>query len=615
MYLPLCILFSYFSSHCTTIALNIDKPKVGDLIKIQYNGFLPIKNTKLYCVIYFKDFNNITHTLKIKKKINKIRSTFIIPDSSVYFTFFAVNKSKIDNNNGQGYGFHVFENNKPIRFSYLMKGYNNKFEEFLFKGRIDYNEAAKNIEKEWQLYPEMENKCIPYYLEVLLKIPEKKNEILKKVKEKLDSAIQNKVQERQIRYFASLYYENNLRGLDSIKTILTELFPNGITSSEKRIFEIKYSKESNTKFEEIDKLLNGNHELTSFQKIDLINFKLAVLLYQNKIELFELVFSKVQKEFPNYLLYSFLGNNFNDYAASYFKQNNLNLANRFSKQSLRFYNYLDTLSNAYGNGLDTYANIAYALGDLDNAITYQNKAIELMNLQNENSNQRLIEYLNYAKKYPDIVNIGREIIKANTSTFVIDSLYNNALKELNKKDPEYFKLKKESFQKYQNEIISKIINQKAKEFLVLDLSGKPVRLNDYKGKILIIDFWATWCKPCLASFPAMKKLQSEFSDKNVKFVFISTLEHINSTDSINLKEKIINLANIKQFTEFEILIDQQNPKTGNFNTALDYRVQGIPAKYIVDKNGNLRYESVGFGTEAKLKNEIKIVIDYLLKEN
>ncbi|WP_255067302.1 TlpA disulfide reductase family protein [Lacihabitans sp. LS3-19] len=552
--------------------------------------------------------------MEIENKRNKIKSSFTIPDSAVYFTFFAVNISEIDNNYGQGYDFHVFENNKPIRYSYLMKGYNNKFNEFLFKGKVDYNEAAKNIEKEWQLYPEMENKCVPYYLEVLLKIPEKKNETLVKIKEKLDNGIQSKIQEREIRYFANLYYENNLKSLDSVKNILTKLFQNGITSSEKRISEIKYGENSNTIFEDIDYLLNSNHELTTFQRIDLVNYKLAVLLYQNRIEIFESVFSKAQKEYPKILLYSFLAHNFNEYAYSYFKGNKLDLANLFSKQSLRFYSNLDTLSISYGNSLDTYASIIYASGDLNNATKYQSKAVELMNLQNDTSNQRLIEYLNEARNFPEIINVGRKIIKANTSTNLIDSLYKNALKKLNKEDPDYLKLKKDAFQKKQKEILSKIINQKAQDFALFDLNGKTVQLKDYKGKILIIDFWATWCKPCLASFPAMKKLQNEFKDKNVKFVFISTLEHVNTSDSINLTEKILELANIRHFNEFEILIDQKNSKSGDFKMALDYNVQGIPAKFIVDKNGNLRYKSVGFGSEDKLRFEIDTVVNFLLSE-
>ena len=146
--LHLFILFSYFTSNGLNIALNIEKPKVKDVIKIEYKGYLSEKSTKLYCVTYFKDFSKITRTLEIKSNKEKILSTYTVPDSAVYFIFYAVNKSEIDNNHGKGYGFHVYENNKPTKYSYLMKGYYNKINEFLFKGNTDYYEAAKNIEKE-----------------------------------------------------------------------------------------------------------------------------------------------------------------------------------------------------------------------------------------------------------------------------------------------------------------------------------------------------------------------------------------------------------------------------------------------------------------------------------
>ena len=183
---PLFILFINFSSYCRNLTISNDKPNEGDLIEILYHGSLSKKNTKLYCVLFFKDFSKVTKTLETNIKENKIKSTLIIPDSVAYFIFYLVNRSEIDNNLGQGYGFHVYDRNIPIKSSFLIKGYNNKYYDYLFKGNIDYKVAAKNIEKEWQLYPEMENKCIPYYLGVLLKIPDKKNEALGKIKEKLE---------------------------------------------------------------------------------------------------------------------------------------------------------------------------------------------------------------------------------------------------------------------------------------------------------------------------------------------------------------------------------------------------------------------------------------------
>ncbi|CAN1525959.1 TlpA_like_family domain containing protein [Spirosomataceae bacterium] len=614
VFLYLFILFVNLSSFGNTLTINNEEPKVGDLINVQYQGLLSKKNTKFYCVLFFKDFSRVTRTLATNTKENKIQATLVIPDSAVYFTFFVVNRSEIDNNSGQGFGFHIYENNKPVKYSYLMKGYNNKYKDSLFKGKIDYDEAAKDIEKELQLYPEMEEDCISYYYEVLLKIPDRRNETLSKVKEKLESSIVRKIDEKRIRFYASLYYQNNLKGLDSIKNVLIKIFPNGITNSEKKIYNIKHGQKSNTIFQDIDSLLRNNKQLANFQKLDLLQFKLAVTLFQNNKEIFESTLLMAQKEFPNIVLNSLLSLTFNDYADLYFKDNRLDLAYEFSKQSLRFFSHLDTLSVSYGNSLDTYASIIYSSGDLTNAIKYQSKAVELMNIQNDNANQRLIEYLHKAKNFYEIIQIGREIIICNTSTSTIDSLYENALKELQQEDIDFFKLKKANIQKNQTELLSKIKTQKAKDFALLDLNGKSVQLKDYQGKILIMDFWATWCKPCLASFPTMKKLQEEFKDKNVKFVYINTLENVSSSDSKNLTEKIKELAKIKNFSEFEILLDQKNPKTGSFNTSLDYNVQAIPAKFIIDHNGYLRYGSVGFGTEDKLKIELETIVNFLLLE-
>ncbi|WP_431294699.1 TlpA family protein disulfide reductase [Pedobacter sp. P26] len=81
--------------------------------------------------------------------------------------------------------------------------------------------------------------------------------------------------------------------------------------------------------------------------------------------------------------------------------------------------------------------------------------------------------------------------------------------------------------KYKAEIAAKMIAEQAPEFKVKDINGKEVSLSDFKGKTIVLDFWATWCGPCKKSLPAMQMMVNKYkNDPTVKFLFIHTWETV-----------------------------------------------------------------------------------------
>jgi cytochrome c biogenesis protein CcmG/thiol:disulfide interchange protein DsbE len=124
-----------------------------------------------------------------------------------------------------------------------------------------------------------------------------------------------------------------------------------------------------------------------------------------------------------------------------------------------------------------------------------------------------------------------------------------------------------------------VAGEKAPEFTVKSLDGKDVSLSDYKGKILLIDFWASWCGPCKMTIPKLKELHDEFKDKGL------TVIGLDVWDQEEAMKKAIDDMKI----DYTVLYAPRDGSTVD----LEYGVEGIPTVYLIDKDGVIRGGWIG----------------------
>jgi thiol-disulfide isomerase/thioredoxin len=130
-----------------------------------------------------------------------------------------------------------------------------------------------------------------------------------------------------------------------------------------------------------------------------------------------------------------------------------------------------------------------------------------------------------------------------------------------------------------------------------DLGSNAHTLEDYRGQVVLVNFWATWCTPCLIEMPAMQRLEAAFPD--TAFTVLA----------VNVKESREKAWRFQQLLKvhFTVLLD----KTGA--TAEEWNVAVYPTSYLVDKTGRIRF--VAYGALAWDSDEIKQVIDELVNES
>lgn len=136
------------------------------------------------------------------------------------------------------------------------------------------------------------------------------------------------------------------------------------------------------------------------------------------------------------------------------------------------------------------------------------------------------------------------------------------------------------------------VGRKAPEIIATTIDGKPFRLSELKGKVVVLDFWATWCGPCVRAMPAMKRLHEKYKDQPFALIGIS-VDHEREPLSRFVSANGIGWPQI--YDEDDI--------------GTRWGVDSIPRVFILDQDGVIRYLSPM--TEAQIERAVKNLLSDL----
>ena len=600
------------------------KPKAGETITFTYEPAGDIANASSIEGIARLSGRkgSEAHELVLARQGKKYTGTIKTDTSQNFLYLVFTAEDKVDNNNNEGYWVRLYEGDK------LKKGASVALVSF-----YSYNDAGvernndkalKYLEEEIALYPETRKQHLLTYISMIAaaKKAEKSSLIQKEIEALLKEGLKK---EDDYITLEGLYNAGGFPEQSKmISTLKKEKFPNGkwvVTETIRKFYterdpvkkeqllaEMLQKADTDENWKEQKESLERNRIMIAYAymaKNDWEGLQNAIAKSGAKEDATAAVYNAAAWK----MVESSGMDTLKKYAVDFAGRAVAYAKPEWQKPSAKPASYTkkeweQSKANNYASYANTYAWVLYKTGRYKKGLEYAKDAALTINKGQDpklnNTYSLLAEKALPAKKYKEDLEQFVKDAKGTDSIYaILKRLYIKENKSETGFNDYVAGLQKEKYNKLLNELRQSMINETAPSFAVLDFNGNKVNLADLKGKVVVLDFWATWCGPCIASFPAMQKMVNKYKNNpDVKFLFVDTYERVEDK-----KKKVSDFMADKKY-DFQILMDEDN------KVAEQYNVKSIPYKFVIDKKGVVRFKAIGFdGGDDGLINELSAMIE------
>jgi thiol-disulfide isomerase/thioredoxin len=607
-------------------------PKVGETISLQYSGSKLADAASLDCQVMVDrgEDGPILIETPMKKEGPAWKCSFPLADPKArFFAAVAVSGDKIDDNDGNVWGTMVYgPDGRPVKGAHYMSAYlltSGRFFGVNFKHKTDFPAAQAELAQELKLYPD--NWRARTLLWDIAMRQDQGEGTKAKIHAELEAFYTKNTDDEKAYPAIASWYE---RTGDSTKAVAIRKeglskFPKGEFAQGIQADQVFKEKDPAKRIQLLEKLLGDYPGMT--KQLRKQYTQSLFYMYSRAGNVDKAADLAGTMDMPDGSMYNELAWGLID------KGEQLEKACTWAKKGIDLLRHPNPEAkpaswsmkewkeqNTYSLGaiLDSYGMGLMKLGKPDAADGSFAEAYQLSEGADADMNAHYITCLVKNKKFDKAIEIGFACVKkGKENPEVLDQLKAafaqkqgssggfDALSPGGKKS--YEDMMADANRAKREEIRKKLtearIHTPEIDFTLKDLSDTPVTLSALKGKVVVVDFWATWCGPCKMSFPYLQKVYEKYKDNQaVKFLAVNTWERLKDyqTAAENAKKFIVD-----NNYSFPVLVDYPS------QVIEKYDVDGIPTKFIIDKKGEIGFKSVGFdgpGMEEELTQQIEMLL-------